>query len=127
MRVPFEDASSETDIQLSFRTARTDGLLLLAAGSPDYCIVELRGGMVRVRLDLGSGEAVLGSPPGVTFADWNWHHIHLVRNSDEVTCARCDFRNKSRASSEIFRICIVCREMQLLECGCHFGGGTNAL
>ena len=82
--MPFEDASSETDIQLSFRTFRTDGLLLLAAGSPDYCIVELKAGMVRVRLDLGSGEAVLGSPPGITFDDWHWHHMHLIRNSDEV-------------------------------------------
>ena len=58
--------------------------MLLAAGSPDYCIVELKAGMVRVRLDLGSGEAVLGSPPGIKFDDWHWHHMHLVRNSDEV-------------------------------------------
>lgn len=84
LRLPLEDASSETDIKLQFRTHRADGLLMLAAGSPDYCVIEIRNGMVRIRIDLGSGEAALLSTPGVRFDDWQWHYVQLMRSQDQV-------------------------------------------
>ncbi|KAI0239538.1 Chondroitin sulfate proteoglycan 4 [Lamellibrachia satsuma] len=84
MRLPLEDASSETDISIHFRTHRAEGLLLLAAGSTDFCSVELQSGAVRVRIDLGSGEATLGSPPGLTFNDQRWHHVHIVRSEASI-------------------------------------------
>lgn len=84
IRLPMENAHSETDIKLHFRTHQSEGLLFLAAGSPDYCVVELRMGMVRVRTDLGSGEAALSSPPGIRFDDWKWHSLHLSRTQENL-------------------------------------------
>ena len=84
MRLPLEDASSETDVSIHFRSHRADGLLLLAAGSTDFCSVQLQDGAVRVRLDLGSGESSLRSPPGLTFDDQRWHHVHIVRSNRSI-------------------------------------------
>ena len=84
MRLPLEDASSDTDISLRFRTHRTEGLLLLAAGGTDFCSIELQAGAVRVRIDLGSGEASLVSPPGLTFNDQRWHHVRVVRSEASI-------------------------------------------
>ncbi len=83
--LPIEDASRQTEITLEFRTGNADGLLFLAGGTTDYCIVELQAGALRVRVDLGSGEASLGSQPGMIFNDLRWHHIHLQREEAEVT------------------------------------------
>ena len=71
-------------MKLEFRTYRPHGLLFLAGGSTDFCIIELRNGMVHVRVDLGSGEATLGSPPGLVFNDMRWHQLHLMRSDSEL-------------------------------------------
>lgn len=44
------EVSSEFSLQLKFQTSKPRGLLFLAAGKSDYCIVELLSGNVRVRL-----------------------------------------------------------------------------
>jgi len=75
-----QDASSDTNVKLHFRTSKPDGLLLLAAGSIDYCIVSLQAGAVTVRIDLGSGDVTLVSPRTAgTFSDLRWHSVHLKR------------------------------------------------
>lgn len=84
MRVPVQDASSVTDVRLTFRTSSANGLLMLAAGSTDYCRILLQGGSVQVGIDLGSGEAVLGSPPGVVFNDLQWHSVRVKQNASRV-------------------------------------------
>ena len=58
VRVASQDAGSHTDILLSFRTSQSTSLLLLAAGSNDFCLVSLDSGAVKVRIDLGSGETI---------------------------------------------------------------------
>lgn len=85
VRVPVQDASSSTDIKLHFRTSSPSGLLLLAAGTTDYCKVLLQSGSVQATLDLGSGEAILVSPPGLVFNDLQWHSVHLSRVQSRVT------------------------------------------
>lgn len=42
------EASLQTSLQLQFRTSKPQGLLLLAAGKTDYCLMELRSGYVQV-------------------------------------------------------------------------------
>ncbi|XP_075537464.1 chondroitin sulfate proteoglycan 4-like [Dermacentor variabilis] len=75
-----EDARESTDLSLRFRTARPDGLLLLAAGPDDYCLLQLAGGRLRLRLELGAGEpALLESPAGVRLDDGAWHSLQLRR------------------------------------------------
>ena len=85
IKVPMMDASSETDLRLHFRTAQSNGLLLLAAGDIDYCLVVLQNGAIHVRLDLGSGDAQLTTPPGVVFNDLHWHAVRLARTEARVT------------------------------------------
>ena len=84
IKVPVEDASSKTDIKLNFRTAQKDGLLLLAAGSVDYCIVSLQAGAIVIHFELGSGESSLSTRPGLKFDDLRWHSIHLTRSQGSV-------------------------------------------
>lgn len=42
------EASPQTSLQLQFRTSKPLGLLFLAAGKTDYCLMELRSGYVQV-------------------------------------------------------------------------------
>ena len=85
VRFPVQDFRSDSDIHVQFRTTRSDGLLLLAAGSFDYCVVALQAGVVVVRLDLGSGDAMVSSPPGITFHDSAWHSVFVKRRQGNVT------------------------------------------
>lgn len=48
MELNMAEASPQTSLQLQFRTSQPQGLLLLAAGKTDYCLVELRSGYVQV-------------------------------------------------------------------------------
>ncbi|XP_077556598.1 chondroitin sulfate proteoglycan 4-like isoform X1 [Haemaphysalis longicornis] len=77
-----EDARETTDLSLRFRTVRPDGLLLLAAGPDDYCLLQLSGGRLRLRLELGAGEpALLESPAGLRLDDGAWHALALRRRA----------------------------------------------
>ena len=84
IRIPHDDASRETDVKLHFRSNRPDGLLFLAAGSPDFCLIRLAAGTIQVQMDLGSGAMQLSSPPGVLFNDVKWHQVHVMRRENKV-------------------------------------------
>ncbi|XP_071117957.1 chondroitin sulfate proteoglycan 4-like isoform X2 [Haliotis cracherodii] len=85
IRVPFQEASKSSEIKLYFKTHRPHGLLLLAAGTTDYFAVELRSGIVKVRVNLGSGEATVQSTPGLRLDDLQWHFVHINRTQSKVT------------------------------------------
>lgn len=87
VKFPVQDFRSDTDIHIQFRTTQSDGLLLLAAGSFDYCVVALQAGAVVVRLDLGSGDATVSSPSGISFHDSAWHSVFVKRRQGNVTLA----------------------------------------
>ncbi|ELU06201.1 hypothetical protein CAPTEDRAFT_209655, partial [Capitella teleta] len=40
--------------------------------------------MVRVHINLGSGDTTLGSPPGVVYNDLQWHQLDLQRSQDKI-------------------------------------------
>lgn len=42
------ESSSQTSVQLRFRTSKPHGLLFLAAGKKDYCVMELHSGILQV-------------------------------------------------------------------------------
>lgn len=85
LRVPIQDAKSDTDLVVEFRTSQPSALLFLAAGATDYCVVTLQAGVVRARIDLGSGDAALQTPPGLVFNDFQWHAVRLERRQAAVT------------------------------------------
>ncbi|CAL1548469.1 unnamed protein product, partial [Lymnaea stagnalis] len=81
---PLKDASSSTWISLEFRTNLPQGLLFLAAGTTDYVIIQLNGGVMETRVNLGSGEAVAFSARGVRLDNLQWHSLVLNRTQDSV-------------------------------------------
>ena len=61
------------------------------SGDTDFCSIELDGGAVVLRIDLGSGEASVRSPPGVVFNDLNWHKVSANENPPTDSTAALDF------------------------------------
>ena len=66
---------TRTSIELSFRTYKKEGLLLLATqredNKGDFLSIRLHGGFVSVEYDLGSGTSVLVSSAAVTLGTWH--------------------------------------------------------
>ncbi|XP_064356689.1 chondroitin sulfate proteoglycan 4-like isoform X2 [Dromaius novaehollandiae] len=79
------EASSRTSLQLRFRTSKPHGLLFLAAGKKDYCLMELRSGNLRLRINFGVGEQVLHSQQSSQLNDLAWHLVELHHEHDNVT------------------------------------------
>ncbi|XP_038354044.1 chondroitin sulfate proteoglycan 4-like isoform X1 [Canis lupus familiaris] len=71
------EVSSEFSLQLKFQTSKPQGLLFLAAGKNDYCIIELLSGNLRVRVNLGVGKQVLLSEQRLHMDDLVWHLVEL--------------------------------------------------
>ncbi|XP_063278332.1 chondroitin sulfate proteoglycan 4-like isoform X2 [Prinia subflava] len=79
------EAFPQTSLQLQFRTSKPQGLLLLAAGKTDYCLMELRSGYVQLRINFGVGEQVLHSQQRSQLNDLAWHLVELYHEQDNVT------------------------------------------
>ena len=84
LQVPIGDVStSQTTLELHFRTSRRDALLFLVAGDSDYCAVTLQAGAVVLRTDLGTAETTLTVSPttaaaDASFADLDWHYVNAT-------------------------------------------------
>ncbi|KAG1674790.1 Chondroitin sulfate proteoglycan 4 [Nymphon striatum] len=85
VHIGLQDASSSTNIYIRFKTHRSDALLLLAAGTTDYCLVSIQDGSVKVRINLGAGESELSSPSGLRVDDLAWHEIEIQREEAELS------------------------------------------
>ncbi|GAB0203484.1 chondroitin sulfate proteoglycan 4-like [Grus japonensis] len=79
------EASSQTSLQLRFRTSKPHGLLFLAAGKKDYCLMELHSGNLQLRINFGMGERVLHSQQRSQLNDLAWHLVELHHDRDTVT------------------------------------------
>ncbi|KAJ8395844.1 hypothetical protein AAFF_G00027270, partial [Aldrovandia affinis] len=79
------ESSSRNTLHIRFRTSSFNGLLFLAAGQSDYCLVELHSGRLLVRLELGSGERTLRSEKGTPLNDLAWHSVELRHENHDVT------------------------------------------
>nr|XP_021578192.2 chondroitin sulfate proteoglycan 4-like isoform X1 [Ictidomys tridecemlineatus] len=78
------EVSSELSLELKFQTSKPQGLLFLAAGKNDYCVIELLAGTLRVRMHLGAGEQVLLSEQRVHMDNLVWHLVELYYVKDNV-------------------------------------------
>ncbi|XDA84878.1 hypothetical protein R6Z07M_014665 [Ovis aries] len=85
VRLNIIDVSSELSLQLKFQTSKPQGLLFLAAGEKDYCIIELLSGNLRVRVNLGTGEPVLLSEQRLRVDDLAWHLVEMYCVKDHVS------------------------------------------
>ncbi|XP_009987067.1 PREDICTED: chondroitin sulfate proteoglycan 4-like, partial [Tauraco erythrolophus] len=80
-----EETSSQTSLQLRFRTSKSHGLLFLAAGKTDYCLMEISSGNLRLRINFGAGERALHSQQRSQLNDLAWHLVELHHERDNVT------------------------------------------
>ncbi|EHB17291.1 Chondroitin sulfate proteoglycan 4 [Heterocephalus glaber] len=78
------EVSSELSLQLKFQTSKPQGLLFLAAGKNDYCIIELLSGNLWVRVNLGTSEQVLFPEQRLRVDDLVWHLVELYYIKDNV-------------------------------------------
>ncbi|NWI25766.1 CSPG4 protein, partial [Sula dactylatra] len=80
------EASSQTSLQLRFRTSKPHGLIFLAAGKKDYCLLELRSGNLQVWfIAKKNSVALLHSQQRSQLNDLAWHLIELHHEHDNVT------------------------------------------
>jgi chondroitin sulfate proteoglycan 4 len=83
--LPLQEARSTTDLSFRFRTSRPDALLFLAAGRTDYCLVVLQAAALKVRINLGAGEAEVATPRGLRLDDLAWHDVRIHRKDADFT------------------------------------------
>ncbi|XP_078056067.1 chondroitin sulfate proteoglycan 4-like isoform X2 [Mustelus asterias] len=72
-------------LSMKFLTSRQNGLLFLASGHSDYLLMELYAGALQVKLELGSGEVVLHSQPGLKLNNLVWHDVSLVHENKTLS------------------------------------------
>uniref|UniRef100_A0A8C3A0B6 Chondroitin sulfate proteoglycan 4ba n=1 Tax=Cyclopterus lumpus TaxID=8103 RepID=A0A8C3A0B6_CYCLU len=79
------ESSDRNALRVRFRTSSAGGLLFLAAGQTRYFLLELHGGRLQLKLDLGSGEVVVQSERGTQLNDLAWHSVEVCHVLQNVT------------------------------------------
>ena len=99
---PRVSSVTRTQLELSFRTFSSDGLLLLWLGATDWLAVAVVRGRLQVSYELGSGPAVLVAPLAVRLGEWHrlvfrrYHRdAQLQLDGGERVRGRARGRNKS--------------------------------
>ncbi|KAM9125736.1 chondroitin sulfate proteoglycan 4 [Pangshura tecta] len=77
VEMPLVETYSTVQLHLQFSTSQRSGLLFLAAGQTDYLLVELRSGVLQVRLELGSEEVTIQSPAQPRLSNLVTHDAEL--------------------------------------------------
>ncbi|XP_029340859.1 LOW QUALITY PROTEIN: chondroitin sulfate proteoglycan 4-like [Mus caroli] len=78
------EVSPELSLQLRFQTSKPQGLLFLAAGKTDHCLIELLSGILQVKINMGTGEQLLLSEQKLRVDDLVWHSLELRYGKDAV-------------------------------------------
>ena len=76
-------STQQDRIILRFKTANQNGSLLESGRGRDYLVIELNGGYVLIRWNLGSGEIYLHAREKVC-SDNKWHSIDIRRNQRQL-------------------------------------------
>ncbi|KAK9890480.1 hypothetical protein WA026_010562 [Henosepilachna vigintioctopunctata] len=83
--IPFKEAKSATYIEFKFKTLLPNALILLVAGTTDFCIVQIERGRLKVNINLGAGESEIVSPDNILFNDFKWHNVSIIRKEANLT------------------------------------------
>ncbi|XP_038957869.1 chondroitin sulfate proteoglycan 4B isoform X4 [Rattus norvegicus] len=79
------EVSPELSLQFRFQTSKPQGLLFLAAGKTDYCLIELLSGTLQVKVKVGTGKQILLSEQRLRVDDLVWHSVGLQCGKDHVS------------------------------------------
>ncbi|NXC68386.1 CSPG4 protein, partial [Anhinga anhinga] len=85
VEMPLADASRAVRLRLQLYTSQGSGLLFLAAGQPDHLLLQLRGGTLQARLQLGSEEVTLQSPAELQLNNLVMHDVELLVEDGRMT------------------------------------------
>ncbi|XP_062439317.1 chondroitin sulfate proteoglycan 4 isoform X2 [Rhea pennata] len=85
VEMPLADASRTVRLHLQLYTSQQNGLLFLAAGQPDYLLMELRAGTLQAKLRLGSEEVMLQSPAELQLNNLEIHNVDLLIEDSRMT------------------------------------------
>ncbi|NXI55414.1 CSPG4 protein, partial [Chloroceryle aenea] len=85
VEMPLADASRAVRLHLQLFTSHESGLLFLAAGKPDHLLLQLRGGSLQARLQLGSEEVMLQSPAELQLNNLAVHDVELLVEDGRMT------------------------------------------
>ena len=99
---PLSNSVTRTNIQLSFRTFHTEGILVLWLGHTDWLSVAVVASHLEVKYELGSGPALLRSSSPVRLGQWHslvfrrYHQDGILQlDREEPVTTRSRGRNKS--------------------------------
>lgn len=69
--MPLQEAKLSTNLRMRFRTRQTNGILFLAAGRTDYCLLSVDDGRVKLNLKINehSTEVIVNCQNWVRFRD----------------------------------------------------------
>ena len=102
MLAPLSNSVTRTNIELSFRTFHTEGILLLWLGHTDWLSLAIVGQHLEVKYELGSGPALLRSSSPVVLGEWHslvfrrYHQDGILQlDREEPVTTRSRGRNKS--------------------------------
>ncbi|XP_040584944.1 chondroitin sulfate proteoglycan 4 isoform X2 [Mesocricetus auratus] len=79
------EVSSGLSLQLRFQTSKSQGLLFLAAGKIDYCLIELLSGILQVKINVATGGQLLLSEQRLRVDNLVWHSVELYYGKDKVS------------------------------------------
>ncbi|NXT03446.1 CSPG4 protein, partial [Jacana jacana] len=85
VEMPLADASRTVQLRLQLYTSQGNGLLFLAAGQPDHLLLQLQAGTLQARLQLGSEEVTLQSPPELQLNNLAMHDVELLVEDGRMT------------------------------------------
>lgn len=80
-----KEAKSSTDIHFKLKTHLANALILLVAGTTDYCIIELEHGSIKMNINLGAGETEIVTPSHIKFNDLKWHTVSIQRRDANLS------------------------------------------
>ncbi|XP_063312466.1 chondroitin sulfate proteoglycan 4-like [Pelobates fuscus] len=100
-----EESFSTSSLQLRFRTSKPNGLLFLAAGKNDYCLLQLYNGHVQVKMKLGKNEHIILLDQTPRLDDLEWHFITLNhKNADVVLNVDTNYKSSIKISGGSYKI-----------------------
>ncbi|NXX19460.1 CSPG4 protein, partial [Podargus strigoides] len=85
VEMPLADASRTVRLRLQLYTSQGNGLLFLAAGQPDHLLLQLRGGILQAKLQLGSEKVMLQSPAELQLNNLAVHDVELLVEDGRMT------------------------------------------
>lgn len=80
-----KEAKSSSDIYFKFKTHLANALIMLVAGTTDYCIIELENGRIKMNINLGAGETEIITPASLKCNDLNWHTVNIQRREANLS------------------------------------------